>query len=468
MTPPVIYSIDTDGIAWVTFDDPSSKANVFKREVLACFKDLIQSLSKESALKAVIIQSAKENIFIAGADIRWMKSLDSTQAAYTFAREGQSLMESLAHLHVPVIAAIHGACAGGGYELALACHYRIASDSPKTLIGLPEVTLGIIPGWGGCVRLPRLIGTKAALDHILKAQLLSAPEAKKAGLVEELVAPHSLKEAARVAANRLITQFVSTPPPSPSDDGLFETVRKQTFKRTRGHQPAPLIAISTLEKSWNMPIEKALEIEAHGFAELVVTPECKNLMHVFCLRDANKKAGVEAWFPSTPPPSQKPPTIQRIGIIGAGIMGSGIAQWCSSRGYDIYLHDVSPEFVDRGIKKVEALFQEGVKRGKQTSEQARQGMSRVHGTANWKGFNSCDLVIEAVVEDIQIKRPVFEHLSRILSPHAILATNTSSIPIDKIAKKVTSAVVQSGNQAPKFGKIKDLEDEGGTFFFIKK
>ncbi len=439
MNPPITYSLDADGIAWVVLDDPTSKANVFKREFLACFKEVLQSLGKESTLKAVIILSAKETIFIAGADIRWMYDIDSKQAAYDFAREGQSTLDSLTRLNVPVIVAIHGACAGGGYELALACDFRIASDSPKTQIGLPEISLGLIPGWGGCVRLPRLVGTKGALDHILKAQLIPSAEALKAGLVDELVAPNLLKETARAAALRLMGQSDKRPAPTVCEVGnLFADTRKQVLKRTRGHQPAPLKALDIVEQGFLKSTAESLEIEARAFSEVLPTPECKNLMHVFFLRDANKKAGVDAWFPSVAASSQKPPAIKRVGVIGAGVMGSGIAQWCSLRGHEVCLRDVKPEFVDGGMKKIDALFQEGVKRGKLSSEQAIQGVARIKATTGWDGFDACDLVIEAVVEDINIKRPVFEHLSKIMRPDAILATNTSAIPIDEIASCATN------------------------------
>lgn len=439
MPSPIIFQLDADGIAWVTLDEPASKANVFKKDFLAAFKGVIQSLRKESGLKAAVILSAKESIFVAGADIRWMFVIDSKDDALAFGRDGQSAMDLVAQLGVPTVAAIHGACAGGGYELALACSHRIASDSPKTLIGLPEIGLGIIPGWGGCVRLPRLIGVAGALDHILKAQLIPAAQAMKAGLVDELVAPDILKERARTAALRLIEQRTSRPAPTICElEVLFADARKQVLKRTRGKQPAPVRAIDVIEKGFGKSTPDALEIEARGFADLLLTPECKNLMHVFLLRDASKKAGVEGWFTSAPAPSAKPTTPKRVGVVGAGVMGSGIAQWCASRGLDVSMRDVKPEFVAGGMKKIEALFQEGVKRGKLSSEQAAKGVARVKPTTEWDGFEACDLVIEAVIEDIAVKRPVFEQLSKIMRPDAILATNTSAIPIDEIAACATN------------------------------
>src|SRR3954468_12974663 len=199
---PVTHSVDAEGVGWIVFDDPTGRANVFNPPTQAALRAAIAALAAQT-LKAIVVLSGKEKIFIAGADLKWLAALPDALAAKQLSREGQELFAQLENLQVPVVCAIHGACAGGGYELALACHWRIASDAKETVIGLPEVGIGVIPGWGGCARLPRLIGAEAAVTHMLKAALVPAPAALAAGLVDELVPAAELKDRAKAAALRL-------------------------------------------------------------------------------------------------------------------------------------------------------------------------------------------------------------------------------------------------------------------------
>jgi len=441
MNDPVTHIVDRDGIGWITFDDPAVKANVFNPDTVASFRRTLDVLAREPALKSVVILSGKENVFIAGADIRLIEKTDSKEKYLEFVREGHKFMGAIAGFQVPVVCAIHGACAGGGCELALACHYRLGSDSTKTQIGLPEVLLGIIPGWGGCVRLPRLVGVRTALDCILKGDLRPAALARRHGLLDEVVPEAILRECARKAALKLAKEG---PPQRRSfwenAPGIRQIIcsqaRKMTLAKTRGNYPSPLKAIDAIEKGLGLSIDEACEYEAQRFCECAVTSESKNLIRVFFLREENRKLGVDAWFPKEQA-GTKPARVFRVGVIGAGVMGSGIAHWCSTRGFDVRIRDVKPEFVAKGMQNIGKLYAESVKRRKITAREAQQGLARVTATTDWSGFACCDLIIEAVIEDIQIKKPVFAKLSELLRPDAILATNTSAIPIDEIASCAT-------------------------------
>jgi len=334
MKEPITYLVDRDGIGWITFDDSTAKANLFTLETLACFKKVLGSLFSESGLKAIVIQSAKEGIFIAGANLHWIEQLDSAMKAFEFAKDGQKFLNSIANFKVPVIAAIHGACAGGGYEMALACHYRLATDHLKTRIGLSEVALGAMPAWGSCMRLPRLIGIRSALDHILKAQLLPAAAAREQGFVDEIVPVGKLRDRARQIAEKVAKndpervrecratilaadqterrpghrRAVAALSPRqslrrsagwraakaerPPYNSAFEKeksggaaicseIRKTVQAEPRGRFLAGLKVIEVIEKGIELSIEEALDLEARGFSEVIPTPECRSLIRAF-------------------------------------------------------------------------------------------------------------------------------------------------------------------------------------------
>src|ERR1019366_8378218 len=432
MTPTVTHSVDSDGVGWLVFDDPVARANVFTPAVFADLRAAIAALAAQP-VKAVVVWSAKERIFIAGADLKWLSKLPDVAAATAVGREGQASIGLLADFKVPVVCAIHGACAGGGTEVALASHWRIASDAHETVIGLPENSVGTIPGWGGCVRLPRLIGAAAALDCILKATLLSAAEAQRAGIVDELVPAIELKARAKAAALRRAAAgrpIRATPPAA--DAALFAGLRAATLKKTRGHEPAPLKAIEVIEQSAGLPVAAALEVEARAFGEMTASEVCKNLIYVFFLKDAVKKLTVDGWFPPAARPSTPAP-FHKIGVVGAGVMGSGIAQWCAARGHDVVLRDVKPEFVERGLAVIRGVFDEAVARKKMKPEAAAAGLFRVRTTTAWDGFGDCDLVIEAIVENVAAKQALFAELTKVVRPDCVLASNTSALPIEELA-----------------------------------
>jgi 3-hydroxyacyl-CoA dehydrogenase/enoyl-CoA hydratase/3-hydroxybutyryl-CoA epimerase len=428
---PVAHSVDGEGVGWIVFDDPTGRANVFNPTTQAAFRAAVSALAGQP-LKAVVVHSAKEKIFIAGADLKWLMALPDAAAAKQLSRDGQELFALLENLKVPVVCAIHGACAGGGYELALACHWRLATDAKETVIGLPEVGIGVIPGWGGCARLPRLIGAEAAVAHMLKAALVPAAAALKAGLVDELVPATELKARAKAAALRLATEGRPDRaiPPAPAAD-FFASQRKAVLGRQRG-QPAPLAVLDAVEQGAGLPLAGALDLEATLFGGVAAGETAKNLIHVFRLKEGGKKATTDAWFPNEKAADKSEP-FRIIGIIGAGVMGSGIAQWCASRGFGVILCDTDKDAVERGIKVIRGLFKQQEERGLLTAAEAHRMMGGIGVTTSLEDFEMCDLVIEAIVENVAAKQKLFAELTKVMSPDCVFASNTSALPLEELA-----------------------------------
>ena len=433
---PVTHSVDAEGVGWIVFDDPTGRANVFNPTTQAAFRAALSALAARP-LKAMVIHSAKEKIFIAGADLKWLMALPDAAAAEKISREGQALFASLDQLQVPVVCAIHGACAGGGYELALACHWRIATAAKETVIGLPEVGIGLIPGWGGCARLPRLIGAGAAVAHMLKAALVPAAAAQQAGLVDELVPTAELKARAQATALRLAAEGVPrrAEPPAPPPD-FFASQRSAVLAKQRG-QPAPLAVLDAVEQGAGLSLAAALDLEASRFGGVAAGEVAKNLIHVFLLKEAGKKFTTEAWFPQEKAAAKVEP-FRIIGIIGAGVMGSGIAQWCASHGFGVILCDTDKEAVERGIKVIRGLFKQQEERGALTAAEAHRMMGGIGVTTTLEDFDVCDLVIEAIVENVEAKQKLFAQLSKVMAPDCIFASNTSALPLEELASTATN------------------------------
>lgn len=429
-TQAVTYSIDEAGVGWIVFDDPAARANVFNPENQAALRAAIDGVAALSP-RAVVVWSGKEKIFIAGADLKWLARLPDQPAATEAARSGQELFARLAALGVPVVVAIHGACAGGGYELALAGDWRIASDAKETVIGLPEVGLGLIPGWGGCARLPRVIGAAAAVEHILKATLVPAAQALADGLVDEVVPALELKDRAAAAALRFAREGRPVrPAPAETPVDFFAQRRQLVAERMRG-QPAPRAVLDAVELAAGRTVEEALAIEATQFGALATGEVAKNLLHVFALKEAAKKTSLDAWFPRETVEAPLAP-VQIVGVIGAGVMGSGIAQWCVMHGYGVMLCDSNLEALDRGVTVIRGLFADAVKRGKLSREAAHKATGSIGITTSIEDLEACDLIIEAIVEDVALKQKVYADLARVLPPECVVASNTSALPIEEI------------------------------------
>lgn len=434
MSAPVTHAIDADGIGWLVFDDPAGRANVFTPAVFAALEAAWTALLAAGP-QAIVVRSGKDRIFIAGADLAWLARMPDATAAAAVSREGHRIFGLIAASPVPVVAAVHGAAAGGGCELMLACTARIASDAAVTQIGLPEVGLGVIPGWGGTARLPRLLGAAPALAHMLKGALLPAAEAKAAGLVDEVVPADSLLARARSLATELAAgagPLRATPAPAAAED--FSAPRKLAASRHRG-VPAATALVDLVERTAGLTMAEALAAEAAVFGEVASGPVARNMVHAYFLRDGARKRSLAGWY-EVAPGSAKPGTIRKVGVVGAGVMGSGIAQWCAARGLEVVLRDVQPEFVERGLGVIHGLFAEGVKRGKMTEAAAAAGRARIATTTAWDGFGECDLVIEAIVENVAAKQRLFTELAAVVRPDTLLASNTSALPIDEIAGHV--------------------------------
>lgn len=420
---------DEDGIGWIVFDDPEARANVLNSAMQDALAAAI-AVAEKARPRALVITSGKERIFIAGADLKALAALPDAGAAAEFARKGQKLFARIANFRGPVVAAIHGACAGGGFELALACHWRIATAAPVTRIGLPETSLGTIPGWGGSVRLPRLVGAKAALEHILKAQLVPATAAREAGLVDELVPANELKTRAKAAALRLAEgggAARAVPPSAPAE--FFGELRRSVQARSHGRPPALRAAIDLVADTQAMDLEAALECEARVFGTVTASQTCKNLIQVFFLREAAKKRTLDGWFASK---STSVAPIRQVGVVGAGVMGSGIAQWLAAHGYEVVLHDAEPAALARGMEIARRLTQEAEKRGKLSGTAATETITRIKTAAGLKELANCDLVVEAIVEKVAAKQRLFRELSGIVRVDTLLASNTSALPIEEI------------------------------------
>src|SRR5437773_4759887 len=347
--------IDDDHICLLTFDRPDSGANIFDAATLNELNEHVDLIEHDGSLRGLIITSAKKSIFIAGADLKTLLKQAQTGEMRAFIAEGQRVFNRIAALKIPSVAAIHGACAGGGYEITLACDWRVASDDPATRIGLPETTLGLIPAWGGSTRLPRLIGEDNAAEVILKGKLYSASEALKTGLVDEVASREQLLDAARRLIGKGKRPTAKVPPPKgntpvPSDP-------KSARARALG-----IITTGTAN-----PVDESLKLELDAIVDLGQTESTQNLIRNFFLAEKYKKG------------SKQFEKVAHAAIIGAGVMGAGIAQWLSSRGVTVILRDVNRELLDRGLASIEKTYGDAVKRGLMTEEKAKQGqIGRAH------------------------------------------------------------------------------------------
>lgn len=431
----IVRTSTPDGTCVLTFDRPHSSANVFDRTTLEELEHHIAEIEKDSAVRGVILTSAKPKIFIAGADLNAFAKDAEERVLADMVNHGHRIFTRLSRLHIPSVAAIHGMCLGGGLEVALACDWRVASTDRATKLGLPETQLGIIPAWGGSTRLPNLIGLPQALGLILTGKQVVAAQAQKLGLVDDVTHPEYLLAAARQLlargkrpapkrrlANRMPFALV-----------VAAKARRDVLAKTRGHYPAPLKAIGVCTAAVHKSYEEGLAQEKHTFLELIRTPECRNLMSVFFLQERAKKLSLSA-----PQPEKKPAAdIRKVAVIGAGTMGAGIAQWVSARGLPVRLKDVNPPALARGLHAIEKIYADAVKRRVFTLSEATAGLDRVTPLHTDIPLHDVDLVIEAALENLDVKQRVFLDLESRVRPDTVLATNTSAISIDTIASVLT-------------------------------
>lgn len=442
--PYIVREVTPEQVCVLTFDNPDSSANIFDRTTLKELNDHLSFIRSTPELKGLVLVSAKPSIFLAGADIRTLAdAVEHSPAELRGMIEfGQKTFSRLAALPIPTVAAIHGACLGGGFEVALACDWRLATPDKVTKIGLPETQLGILPAWGGSTRLPRLIGLPAALDLILAGKLLAAAPAFKRGLVDELVPREYLVEVAKrrilekgVALKHRARPFrVAVTNLAPAATTISLLTHRKLLKKTRGHYPAVLKALEVMCDGVSQPVEKSLELEVEAVLKLAETTACRNLIRVFLLQERSKKLAV-THAPAEPfaerPSRGKAPA--RAAVIGAGVMGAGIAQWLAARGLPVVLRDINADAVGKGMGTIGKLFADGVKRHTFTRVEARTAMDRIYPVAFGAPLASMDLVIEAAVEKLELKQKLFQQLAALAGEHTILATNTSALPVSEIA-----------------------------------
>ncbi len=429
-----------DGVAVVTLDLPGESINKFSRSVRSEFATILTELEGDASVRAMVIISGKPEMFVAGADIHEFVALKTEEEATRLSREGQKLLDRVERFRKPVVAAVHGTCLGGGLELVLACHYRVATDHPRTVFGAPEVQLGLLPGAGGCNRLPRTLGLRAALPMILTGKSVAAGKAFRMGLVDELVAPPILREVAVAAAQRLAEQPARRrrgprgvaawllDRSAPGQALILSRARAMTLKQTGGHYPAPLAALDAVRHGLANGIEQGLEYEAELFGRMAMTDVSRRLVEIFFATTALKKdPGVSA-------PVPEPRRVERLGIVGAGFMGSGIAAVAAAQtGLPVRLKDAELGRVGAGLKAAADIIGERVRRRRVSRREGARQMALISGTADFSGFRTVDLIVEAVFEDLALKQAVLKEVESVARPECIVASNTSTIPISRIA-----------------------------------
>ncbi|BCN24719.1 fatty acid oxidation complex subunit alpha FadJ [Vibrio alfacsensis] len=427
--------IDEQNIAWLAIDVPNEKMNTLQAAFADEMKEIFAQLKDSSNVKGMIVYSLKPDNFVAGADVRMLDACTTASEAEALAKQGQDLFQQLSDLPYPVVAAIHGPCLGGGLELALACDYRVCTDSDKTRLGLPEVQLGLLPGSGGTQRLPRLIGLLPSLDLILTGKQLRAKKAKKLGVVDACVPETILLDVA--------TQFIekgknkgskkqSTKEKLVSGSGLgrkfvFEQAAKKANEKTRGNYPAMPAILEVIQHGLEKGFAQGQELEAKRFGELVMSSESKALRSIFfATTEMKKENGTDA----------EPASIRKVGVLGGGLMGAGISHVSVAKAkVPVRIKDVSNDGVLNALNYNYKLFEKQRKRRILSKADLQAKMLQLSGGVDFTSFNHIDVVIEAVFEDLDLKQQMVADIEANAKSETIFATNTSSLPIHKIAEK---------------------------------
>ena len=422
---------DVDNIVTVTLNVPDKPVNTLSTRVLSDLDDAITTITQAQPA-GVIFASGKKHHFIAGADLFEIRKMDRDQLA-EFLSRGQKLFQRVAALPMPTAAAINGDCLGGGYELALACSYRVAAEEGAINIGLPEIKLGIIPAWGGTTRLPRTIGLAKALPILLAGKTLPPKKAMRVGMIDEVVRPEALLAACKRllightehhAADWKERLAAATPF---LRNRILATAEAQTKQRTYGHYPAPLKLIEAIKAGFEHGFDAGLKAEIDAVSELVDGDTCRNLMRLFFLRQGAKRSLAQ----SIP---VKPKEVKYAVVIGGGTMGAGIVHAMVRAGIQVRLIEVDAKALSAGLVRVCGLLDEDVAGGRINALQAKDAMHRVAPTMEWNGLELADVAIEAVVERMDVKREVFAKLDRLTRHDCVLASNTSSLLVGEMAE----------------------------------
>jgi 3-hydroxyacyl-CoA dehydrogenase/enoyl-CoA hydratase/3-hydroxybutyryl-CoA epimerase len=436
-----------DAVAVVRFDVLGESVNTLQADFALELESVLAKVEQEPSVKAVVLASGKPDSFVAGADIKLLCAVERAEQASDLSRMGQRVLAAMVDFRVPIVAAIHGACLGGGLELALACSARVASSDEKTKFGLPEVQLGVLPALGGTQRLPRLIGVRNALDLLLTGKQIDGQRALRMGLIDELVPAAILLEVAkRVALARAaiqpkhaprlrrlldkarLSEFVLAENPL-GRKILFDQARRRLLEKTHGNYPAGERILGVVKVGLAKGLVAGLEAEARAFGELVVSEEARALMHVFFASSELKKdRGHDA-------EGVEPRALHRVAVLGAGLIGAGIAYVSAAQAkVDVRLKDRDEAALGKGLKYAREIFDQRVKSRRLAPAERDLAMARITATTDYGGFDAADVVVEAVFEDLELKRRVLAEVEAHAGKRTIFASNTSSLPITEILR----------------------------------
>jgi len=424
-----------NGIAFLSMDVPGESMNTLKADFGTEIDTILNEIQSDSAIKGVVLVSGKPDSFVAGADVSMLDACESALDAQTLSTQGQVIFDRIEASKKTFVAAIHGPALGGGLELALACHYRVCSDSDKTQIGLPEVQLGLLPGSGGTQRLPALIGVQQAMKMMLTGSPVRAKQAKKYGIVDDMVPQSILLDVAIEMAQkpikkRSLKKDMTARVLENTGFGrniLFKKARQATLAKTMGKYPAPMAIIDCIEAGMDNP-RKGYETEARRFGELVMTPESKQLRGIFfATTEMKKESGVKG---------VKPSKVNRIGVLGGGLMGGGIAFVTATKAkVPARIKDIAPEGIAGAMRYSYDILNKKVKKRFMLHSEMQKQMSNLTGCLDYSGYSKNDMVIEAVFENVELKQKMVAEIETHCNEHTIFASNTSSIPIADIAAK---------------------------------
>lgn len=438
MSEAMLYEIDSDGIITITMDMPGRSVNVLNEEFTAAFKATVTRIASEKDAKGVIITSAKDT-FVAGAELEFLYALDDPKMVFDEVQDMKAYQRRLETLGIPVVAAINGAALGGGWEVALATHYRVAINNSRTRLGLPEVTLGLLPGDGGITRMTRLLGLQAAFPFLTEGKQITAAEAKEVGLVHALAGDR--QEMMRMAREWILSNPTAVQPwdredyrmpggapSSPKLAPVLMAAPAMLRQKTWRNYPAPECIAAAMVEGAAVDFDTALRIESRYFAHIATGQVAKNMMSAFWFQLNSIKNGGSR-------PAEVPPTeTKKVGILGAGLMGHGIAYATAMAGMEVVLKDVSTQNAERGKASVKALLDKRVSRGRMDAGKAEAVLDRIKPTAVVEDLGDCDLIIEAVFEDRVVKAKVTKETEAVLTAGTVFASNTSTMPITGLAE----------------------------------